>query len=561
MRLFDSRVVRIASATVFLATIAAVATPTYGSESTGKPNLCERSALLADFKDAPGWNGWGNGLENFRFQSAAAGGLTAADLPKLKLKWAFGYTNTVALRAQPAVFGHRVFVASEAGEVYALDAKTGCTYWTYKAKFPVTTAPSVAAYKTRDDESGYAVYFGDRRAFVYAVDAQSGTLIWGRKVEGHPDAGISGAPALYEGALFVPVQGVAEENTGSANNYRCCTFRGSVVALDSNTGEALWKNYIVAEPKPRATSSTGVQMFGPSGGGIWSAPTLDPQRGVLYVGTGNGYSEPPQPSTDAIIAMDLKTGAIRWMKQVAGPDNWIKGCAPQSPDNPACPAQGGSDYDFSASPVLVHANGRDLLIAAQKSGMIYALDPDKQGEIVWKYRFGKGSTLGGQWGIAVEGQPVPGGDSLAGRSVGRPMGQRFFIGTADLQTPTPGGMQGIEIAHGRPAWKQPPQPALCLKSPGQACSAGQGSAPTAIPGAVLSAGLDGGLRAYSTRDGSIVWLFDTNRDFETVNGVTAHGGAMDRGGPVVADGMLYVNSGYGGPIGHPGNVLLAFGLD
>jgi polyvinyl alcohol dehydrogenase (cytochrome) len=503
--------------------------PAYGSASTEKPNLCEHSAPLADFKDAPGWNGWGNGLDNLRFQPAAAAGLSAADLPKLKLKWAFGYANTVALRAQPAVFGHRVFVANDAGEIYALDAKTGCTYWTYKAKASVTTAPLVAPYKARDDKSGYAVYFADRSAYVYALDAQSGGLVWGRKVEGHPHASITGAPALYDGVLFVPVQGADEEDFASNNNnYRCCTFRGSVVALDSNTGTGVWKNYTMAEPKPREKSSAGVQMFGPSGGGIWSAPSIDPQRGVLYVGTGNGYSDPPQPTTDAIIAMDLKTGEIRWMKQVAGP-----------PDDRA---KRGADYDFSASPVLVHANGRDLLIAAQKSGVVYALDPDKQGEIVWKYRFGKGSALGGQWGIAVE-------------------AQRFFIGTADLLTAAPGGMHGIEIANGKPAWKQPPQPGLCLKNPGQACSAGQGSAPTAIPGAALSAGLDGGLRAYSTRDGSILWLFDTNRDFETINGVVARGGAMDRGGAVVVDGMVYVNSGYGGVIGHPGNVLLAFGLD
>jgi polyvinyl alcohol dehydrogenase (cytochrome) len=218
------------------------------------------------------------------------------------------------------------------------------------------------------------------------------------------------------------------------------------------------------------------------------------------------------------------------------------GCAPKNPGNPACPGELGPDYDFSASPALVHVKGHDLLIAAQKSGLAYAFDPDKQGEIVWQTRFGKGSGLGGQWGIAVE-------------------GQRFFIGTADLLTPTPGGMHAIGLADGKPIWEQPPQPKLCLKNPGQACSSGQGSAPTAIPGAVLSAGLDGGVRAYSSLDGSIIWLFDTNRDFETVNGVTARGGGMDHGGPVVVDGMLYVNSGYGGFTAHPGNVLLAFGVN
>ncbi len=514
----------------------------YGAAATERPNRCASPAPIAKFKDAAEWNGWGNGPANLRFQPRASGGLTAADLPKLKLKWAFGYVNTSTLRAQPAVFAHRVFVTGETGEVYALDAKSGCTYWTYKAKGSVSTAPSVAAYKTPSGMSGYAVYVGDRNANVYALDAQSGALIWTRKVDDHRVAGITGAPALYGGRLFVPVQGVGEESIGSTNNYPCCTFRGSVVALDINTGEVIWKTYTVAEPRPRGKNSEGVEVFGPSGGGIWSAPTIDIRRGVLYVGTGNGYSDPVQPSTDAIIAMDLNTGAIRWMKQAAGPDNWAMGCLPNNPGNPSCPAELGPDYDFSASPALVHAGTRDLLIAPQKSGLVYAFDPEKQGEIVWQHRFGKGSGLGGQWGIAVD-------------------GERFFVGTADLLTPTPGGMHAIAVADGKPLWDSPPQPRLCLKNPGQACSAGQGSAPTAIPGAVFSAGLDGGVRAYSSADGSIVWQFDTNRDFQTVNGVTARGGGMDHGGPVAVDGMLYVNSGYGGFVAHPGNVLLAFGLD
>jgi polyvinyl alcohol dehydrogenase (cytochrome) len=513
----------------------------YGSVKTEKPNLCKSPATAALMPAAPAWNGWGGGLANPRFQPEASGGLTAADLPKLKLKWAFGYTNTVTLRAQPTVFGQRLFVATDSGEVYALDAKTGCTYWTYMAQAAVATAPIVTAYKAPGGASGYAVYVGDRKANVYALDVNSGALLWKRKIDDHRVAGITGSPALYEGRLYVPVQGVAEESVGATNNYPCCTFRGSVVALDTNTGEVDWKTYTVGESLPRGKNSAGVQLYGPSGGGIWSAPTIDPQRSVLYVGTGNGYSDPPQPGTDAIIAMDLKTGAVRWMKQVAGPDDWAMGCLPKNPGNPACPGELGPDYDFSASPALVHTKDRDLLIAPQKSGLVYAFDPDKKGEIAWQYRFGKGSGLGGQWGLAID-------------------GQRFFIGTADLLTPTPGGMHAIDVTDGKPIWDKPPQPKLCLKNAGQACSAGQGGAPTAIPGAVLNSGLDGGLRAYSSNDGSIIWMFDTNRDFETVNGVTARGGAMDHGGPVVVDGMLYVNSGYGGFTAHPGNVLLAFGV-
>lgn len=510
---------------------------TYGSARTEKPNLCKRAAPFLD--TAPAWNGWGNGPANTRFQPQASGGLTAADLPRLKLKWAYGYTNTEALRAQPTVFAHRVFVASGAGDVHALDARTGCTYWTYKAEAVVGTTPVVGPYRTAAGKSGFAVYVGDGKANAYALDARTGRLLWKRKVEKHPVAGITGSLALYDGRVYVPVQGVGEEAAGA--NYPCCTFRGSVTALDATTGAVIWKTYTVPEPRPRGRTPTGLTLYGPSGGGIWSTPTIDARRGVLYVGTGNGYSDPPQPGTDAIVAMDLATGAVRWTRQVLTGDNWAIGCAPRNPDNPACPLELGPDYDFSASPVLVHAGSRDLLIAPQKSGLVWAFDPDQRGAIVWKYRFGQGSGLGGQWGIAVE-------------------GDRFFVGTADLKTPTPGGMHAIALADGRPLWARPPQPRLCLKIPGQSCSAGQGSAPTAIPGAVFSAGLDGGLRAYSTRTGAILWLYDTNRDFKTVNNVAARGGGMDHGGAVVAGAMLYVNSGYGGFIGHPGNVLLAFGL-
>ena len=513
----------------------------YGAPGTEKPNSCKDPAPLTATQATPAWNGWGNDLANRRFQSRQVGGLTAADLPKLHLKWAFGYTNTVQLKAQPVVFGHRVFVASEPGQIYALDARTGCTYWTFKAEAPVGATPSVASYKTPAGKNGFALYIGDRNATVYALDAQDGTLLWKRRVDDHKVAGITGAPSLYDGRLYVPVQGVGEEIIGSTNNYACCTFRGSVVALNINTGDLLWKTYTVAKPELRGKNAAGVEIFGPSGGGIWSSPTIDVHRGVLYVGTGNGYSDPPQPGTDAIIAMDLKTGAVRWMRQVAGPDNWAMGCPPKSPNNPTCPRELGPDYDFSGSPALVQANGRDLLIAPQKSGMVYAFDPDKQGAIVWQYRFGKGSGLGGQWGIAVD-------------------GSRFYVGQADLLTPSPGGMHALSVADGKPIWDQPPPPKLCLKTPGQACSSGQGSAPTAIPGAVLSSDLDGGVRAYSSTDGSIIWTYDTNRDFTTVNGVTARGGGMDHGGPVVVDGMVYVNSGYGGFIAHPGNVLLAFGV-
>ncbi len=494
---------------------------------------------MRDPASGPAWNGWGNGPANTRYQPKSQGGLTAADLSGLELKWAFGYVNVTSARTQPSVAGGRLFIGSDTGEVRALDPRTGCQYWSFKAQAGVSSSPMVGKYKTASGASGFAVYFGDRKANAYAVDASSGEPVWTRKVDDHKMAGITGSLTYFDGRVFVPVQGIGEEGNGTHNKYPCCSFRGSVSALDAGTGAVIWKTYTVAESQPRGKTKEGVQAFGPAGGGIWSAPTVDAKRHLVYVGTGNGYADPPQPMTDAIVAMEVNTGAVKWAQQVAHEDQWAMGCDPTNGADTACPQKLGPDYDFSAPPAIARVNGHDLLVVPQKAAIAYALDPDKGGALVWRYQFGQGSGLGGEWGTAIE-------------------GDRAFFGVADLLTPHPGGMRGISITTGKPVWQVPPPPRLCGETIG--CIAGQGGPVTVIPGAVLNSSMDGGVRAYSTKDGSILWTFDTNREFDTVNGVKAHGGSMDGSGPVVVDGMLFVNSGYGGLLGVPGNVLLAFGL-
>ncbi len=508
---------------------------------SGVLNKCAVDTPMGDPAQGKSWNGHGNGLAATRFQPASTGKVTAADLSRLKLKWAFGFAGVGAARTQPAIAGGRLFVASENGEVHALNPKTGCTYWTFKAQAGVRTAMSVAPYHTAAGKRAIAVFFGDGRANVYGVDAQSGAQIWTRKIEEHPSAGITGAPIVYDGRLYIGVQGLGEEGRGSTNGYNCCTFRGSLSALDTSTGKVLWKTYTVDETKARAKSKDGVQMFGPAGGGIWSAPSVDVKRGLVYAATGNAYADPVQQMTNGVIAFDLRSGAVRWHKQLLPADNWAMGCQPTNPDNPACPQTLGPDYDFSATPILTRVGQRELIVIPQKSAIAYALDPDRQGAVVWQRAFGKGSGLGGQWGGAAD-------------------GVNFYTGTNDYLADAPGGMTAIALGDGHIVWQAPPQPLLCgEKKPG--CDPGQGGAVTAIPGAVFSGAHDGGMRAYSTRDGSILWLFNANRDFDTVNGVKANGGSMDGPGAVVVDGMVYFNAGYGGLVGHPGNVLLAFGLD
>ena len=462
-------------------------------------------------------------------------------MPKLTLKWAFGLPDVVAARAQPAVAGGRLYTASEKGDVFALDAKTGCIYWVFRAQSGVRTAINVGPYKNPAGATRYAVFFGDGKANAYAVDAASGQQIWSRKVDDHAGASMTGAPTFFEGRLYVPMAGIGEEGSGGRPNYECCTFRGSVTALDPSTGAVVWKTYSIAEePKPRAKNKDGVQAWGPAGGGVWGAPTVDAKRGAIYFATGNGYADPLQRTTNAVIALDIKTGKVKWVNQVLQ-DVWMMGCKPENPDNPKCPAKQGPDFDFSASPILTRSpNGRDLIIIPQKSGMAYALDPDKGGAIVWTYRFGQGSGFGGQWGAAVD-------------------GQQAYFGVGDFFSPTPGGIHAVKLDDGQRVWSNPPPTKLCGTE--QRCNAAQGAAVTAIPGVVFSGSGDGGIRAYSAKDGSVIWQFDTNRTFQTVNGVRANGGTMDGPGPVVAGGLMYVNSGYGGFFGRSGNVLLAFGVD
>jgi polyvinyl alcohol dehydrogenase (cytochrome) len=510
--------------------------PAAGTATT-VANKCAASPAMTDAATTPGWNGWGNGPANTRFASTA--GLTAADLPRLKLKWAFGYAGVNAARAQPTLAGGRLFVASENGEAHALDPKTGCTHWTYRAQAGIRTGLVVGPYKTAT-ASGQALYFGDAKANAYAVDADTGRELWVRKVDDHVAASLTGAPAVWGGKVFVPVQGLNEEGQGGTGKYACCTFRGSLVALDANTGSVVWKTYTVDASQPRGKNAAGIQMYGPAGGGIWSSPTVDAKRGVVYVATGNAYADPPQKMTNAVIAMDLQTGAVKWVHQTIANDSWTLGCQPKNPGNPACPETLGPDFDFSASPSLATVNGRDLLVLPQKSGMAWAIDPDKNGEVVWQRRIGQGSGLGGQWGGAVD-------------------GQQAYFGVSDMLSPNPGGMRAVNLATGEMAWSVEPQKPLCGE--GRTCRASQGAAVTVIPGAVFSGSLDGGMRAYDTTNGKILWTYDSNREFQTVNNVKAIGGGLEGPGAIVSGGMVFFNSGYGGFVGNPGNVLLAFGVD
>jgi polyvinyl alcohol dehydrogenase (cytochrome) len=287
-------------------------------------NHCSGNPAI-DLAAHPAWNGWSADIANTRFQPAKTAGLTADQASKLKLKWAFGLPGAVNVSGQPTVAGGRVFISADTGSVYSLDAATGCVYWSFQADAGVRTAPSVGSIPGNK----HAVYFGDAKANAYAVDAATGVLLWKVTVEEHPAARLTGAPKLYEGRLYVPVASAEEPLGGLGTYYPCCTFRGSVVALDAATGKQSWKTYVIAEtPRPtRKTSKT--QLWGPAGGGVWNSPTIDAKRRALYIGTGDAYTEPAAKTTDAIMALSLDNGKVLWSVQDLGNDAWLVGCNPK----------------------------------------------------------------------------------------------------------------------------------------------------------------------------------------------------------------------------------------
>ena len=497
-------------------------------------------AAFTSAMNAPRWNGWSTSVTNSRFQDARSAGLTAASVPSLKLKWAFNLGNTTTARSQPVVVGGRVYLSTPSGVTYSLDAATGCTHWSFAA------GPMRAAVALGDADGVPAVFFPEQGGTVYAVNASSGALIWKNKPVDHFATMATATPRVYKGVVYQPYSSFEEVLAGGAA-YQCCTFRGSVVALDAATGKKIWQTFTIPDAAaPTRKSPAGTQLHGPSGAGVWATPTIDEQLGVLYVATGDNYSDPPSNTSDAVLAMDLKTGAILWSRQLTERDAFNVGCG--GPQRTNCPEANGPDFDFGQPPILVSLGGRRrALVIGQKSGMVHALDPDQKGAVLWQTRAGEGSALGGsQWGSASDGENVYVAIS------------DFAAAKKDSSSPVGAGLYALNVKTGKIVWSA--RQSACTAEQ-KNCSAARSAAVTAIPGVVFSGSMDGHLRAHATATGAVIWDMDTAREFPTVNGQPARGGAMDVAGPTVVNGMLFVNSGYGQWGGMPGNVLLAFSVD
>ena len=501
------------------------------------PQQCEGAA--AEFKGPPPAKvSWGHDTKRFIPESVAS--LTKDDIPNLKLKWAFAYPSAVRARSQPAIGWNTIFVGSQDGTVYAFDLDTGCAKWTHRVSAEVRTGIIADAENKR-------LYFGDFLGRAYALDAMTGQELWRTKVDAHPNATITGTPTLGGGQLYVPISSL-EVTSAADPTYACCTFRGAVAALDPETGAINWKTHTIPEPpKKFGETSIGTAILGPSGAPVWSAPTYDAKRERVYVGSGENYSSPADENSDAVFAIDARTGEKVWQTQFTKGDAWNVGCMM---GNENCPEEEGPDLDLSAAALIVPTgDGEDTLVIGQKSGVSYGLNIDT-GDILWEQRLGHGGTQGGvHFGMTAQGSTV-------------------FVPIVDMEDTRDArvydksqygaGLHAVNAKTGEILWRKVADN-ICEGR--EYCDPGISAAATSIDGAVFAGHLDGRFRAYDAATGEVIWSVDTTKPVKTITGEEAAGGSMSGPGAAIADGHVVLNSGYGLYYHMPGNVLLVFAAE
>ena len=486
-------------------------------------------------------NNWGLGLHNTRQITEQQAGISGADLDALQQRWAVRFPGANRARSQPAFAGGLVFVGAHNGLVYALDQHSGCQLWAFQASGEVRTGIVIKPWQPGAETT--ELYFGDILGNVYAVDARHGQLLWRLRADDHPNATITGTPSLADGTLYIPISSL-EVAVAVDPEYACCTFRGSILAVDAASGEEQWRTYtITEEPKVQQQNALGVDMIGPSGAVVWNSPAIDIARRQVYFGTGENMTSPATTTSDALFALDMDNGAVKWVFQATANDAWNTACDTDTPQN--CPAENGPDFDFGAASMLVSTAAGELVIGGQKSGVVHALNPDT-GELVWQTRVGRGGIQGGvHFGMAAaDGHLyIPISDMADGRT---------------YPDPAAPGMHALDAATGKILWSTLHEDMCAGKV---RCHSGISQVPTVIGDVVVAGAMDGILRAYDRTRGTIRWQLDSTRSFDTVLGDTTRGGSFGgAAGPVAHQGLLLISSGYGIYNHMEGNLLLALEL-
>jgi polyvinyl alcohol dehydrogenase (cytochrome) len=513
---------------------------------TFQGKACQGAQAKFDMNEPPALVGWGFTSNNRRMISDEIAGITRDNVKSLKLKWAFGFPNAVRARSHPAAAGGAVFVGSQDGTLYALDRDTGCIRWSYIADAEIRTGLVIAPWQAGQAQASSLTYFGDFLGTVYAVDTFTGKEVWKIRPDDHPNATITATPTLYEDRLYISVSALEVVNAVNPA-YECCSFRGAVVAVHAADGAVQWKTHTISDPlEPHGTNAAGTQQYGPSGAPVWNTPAIDGKRRQLYVGTGENFSSPATKTSDAIFAIGLDDGDVRWTFQATPNDAWNASCtvAPRS----SCPTEDGPDFDFGGQSVIAqHSDGTDYVVAGQKSGIVWALNPDT-GKLVWKNKVGRGGVIGGvHFGISVSGDRVivPISDAVADPS---------YIDNYE-GTPRP-GLYALDLKTGEYLWQWAAED-ICGGDP--LCMKGNSAVPTTTEQLAIAGSLDGHLRIHDIQSGEILWDFDTTQEVASVTGIPAKGGAMEGGAAALLQGgMLFVNSGYLFNRHMPGNAFFAF---
>ncbi len=520
--------------------------------------IAERACARETPVPVTGRGNWGLGRDNRR--EAVDVAIGRGNLDDLELQWSVALPAVTTMRSQPVVAGDTVFLGSKGAHLLALDRRSGCVRWSLATDAPVHSALTL----DRTPDGVATLFFADELAMVYAVDATTGRLRWRERVKWFPTSIVSGPVAYHDGRLYVPLSSF-EVAAAGLPTHECCRSHGGIAALDATTGKALWRYDTTPHAMRTTVTRDGTQLWGPSGAPVWNSPTVDATRGVLYFGTGQNSSSPATDTSDAIIALDLATGERRWIFQALADDAWNAACLS---GGASCPVENGPDFDFGAAVILLRRPEGDLLLAGQKSGEVFALDPDRKGAVVWRRRVGSGSSNGGiHHGMATD-------------------GQRVYVPVADPErriagyVPKP-GIYALDVDDGELLWSHPVErgcvfdpadaPLIGLaemaqgkaqRSPWPACSYYYGPSAAAVVanGIVYAGALDGRLRLFDADSGQALRVIETNRPYRAGNGIDGHGGAIDVGGAIVEGNQLFVLSGYGMFGQMPGNMLLVYGL-
>ncbi len=508
-------------------------------KSTEMPKAAyTKFSLALNGNAVPVYSGWGGDIRSTGFRNAVQAGINKNNIADLKLKWAFAFPDATVMRSKPAMVGDWLLVGSQYGDLYALNKKTGKIGWHFTAGAAIR-----GAIVTIKKGNQLIAYFADFSTNVYAVNVRTGKLIWKSRVGYEPQSGVTGSVSVAGGIVYVPITS-AEVASAADGNYACCFSSGGLVALNATTGEEIWHHRVITEAAVESgKKKNGKPFYGPSGAPVWCSPTIDLKRGLVYIGTGENYTNPATKNSDAVQALDMKTGKLKWNFQATQGDTYNTAC----PFFLNCPEKAGPDLDFCMAPILTRdKNGKEILLIGQKSGGVFCVSPDK-GKKLGEPSIGKGGTLGGiHWGMATDGKFVYATNS----------DQYFGLDKNDTSHKASPGVYALDVNTGNLIWKTANPPCSGKEN----CFPNNSAAPAVIPGIVFAGSLDGHIRGYDSKDGKIIWDFNTAIPFETANGIEGSGGAIDGPAPVISDGMLIVNSGYGMFGQMKGNVLLAFDI-